>query len=433
VTDPSINSTSGSSNLIARVNKPLQVFEDAREQLIVAAKSGLTPKIESIDLMRSCGRVLANTVHSDMAVPPMDNSGMDGYALKLADVKFGPNADWSEPILVCARVPAGASPEPLLTGTAARIFTGAQIPAGADVVVMQERVNVQGDQFSISAKPALQVGEAIRCRGEDIQTGAPLVLQGQVLTPARMGLIASVGVGQLDVYKKLRVACFFTGDELTMPGQALRQGSIYNSSRFVLTAALASLGCEVIDLGIVPDTLAATQAALRQAAQEADLIVTSGGVSVGEEDHVKPAVLSMGRLDLWQINMKPGKPLAYGRVDRTDQSFAHFIGLPGNPVSSYVTFMLLARPFILALQGANFEAPRYFHLPANFDWPKPDKRREFLRVVINQQGALDLYRTQSSGALTSMAFSDGLIDVPPGTVIAKGQSVRFLPFTHLGA
>ncbi len=432
MTEPSIKPDTGSSNLGARTNQPLQVFEDARTQLLAAAKLGSTPQFESIDLMLSCGRVLANTVHSAMAVPPMDNSGMDGYALKLTDIKFGPNSDWSEPILVSARVPAGASPEPLQAGTAARIFTGAQIPAGADVVVMQERVTVQGDQISISAMAPLQVGEAIRYRGEDIQTGAPLVMQGQVLNPARMGLIASVGIGRVDVYKKLRVACFFTGDELTMPGQALRQGSIYNSSRFVLTAALANLGCEVIDLGIVPDTLAATQAALRQAAQAADLIVTSGGVSVGEEDHVKPAVLSMGRLDLWQINMKPGKPLAYGRIDRADQSFAHFMGLPGNPVSSYVTFMLLARPFILALQGAKFEAPRYFNLPANFDWPKPDKRREFLRVVINEQGALDLYRTQSSGALTSMALSDGLIDIAPSAAIVKGQSVRFLPFTHLG-
>jgi molybdopterin molybdotransferase len=226
------------------------------------------------------------------------------------------------------------------------------------------------------------------------------------------------------------VALFSTGDELVMPGEVapeqMKPGSIYNSNRFFLRALLSRLGCKVSDLGIVPDRRDATLAALQSAAQEHDLILTSGGVSVGEEDHIKPAVQALGRLDLWQIAIKPGKPFAYGRVQD-----AHFIGLPGNPVSSFVTFLLLVRPFLLKLQGALDLAPETIALPAHFTWPRADKRREFLRVRRNAAGGLDLFENQSSGVLTSAVWGDGLVDNPPGQTIAPGDLARFVPFSEL--
>ncbi|HEY5582387.1 MAG TPA: molybdopterin molybdotransferase MoeA, partial [Rhodoferax sp.] len=227
-----------------------------------------------------------------------------------------------------------------------------------------------------------------------------------------------------------RVALFSTGDELVMPGdvapEQMKPGAIYNSNRFFLRALLLRLGCEVTDLGIVPDRLDATIAALQAAAQHHDLILTSGGVSVGEEDHIKPAVQSLGRLDLWQIAIKPGKPFAYGRVHN-----AHFIGLPGNPVSSFVTFLLLVRPFLLKLQGVTQVATKSIAVPAHFTWARADKRREFLRVRCNAAGGLDLFANQSSGVLTSAVWGDGLVDNPPGQTIAFGDKVRFIPFSEL--
>jgi molybdopterin molybdotransferase len=248
--------------------------------------------------------------------------------------------------------------------------------------------------------------------------------------PAAQGLAASIGRERVQVARRPRVALFSTGDELVMPGevapQAMKPGAIYNSNRFFLRSLLLRLGCEVRDLGIVPDQREATVQALRDAATGNDLILTSGGVSVGEEDHIKPAVQQLGSLDLWQIAMKPGKPFAYGKVGD-----AHFIGLPGNPVSSFVTFLLLVRPFLLKLQGAIQLAPVAVQLPAHFDWPRPDKRREFLRARRNAQGQLELFPNQSSGVLTSTVWADGLIDVPAGHTIAKGDAVRFLPLAEL--
>jgi molybdopterin molybdotransferase len=235
---------------------------------------------------------------------------------------------------------------------------------------------------------------------------------------------------RLAVARRPRVALFSTGDELVMPGEVapdrMQPGAIYNSNRFFLRALLQRLGCEVNDLGIVPDRLDATVAALQQAALGNDLILTSGGVSVGEEDHVKPAVQQLGSLDLWQIAIKPGKPFAHGRVGA-----AHFIGLPGNPVSSFVTFLLLVRPFLLKLQGASQLQPAAMALPAHFDWPRPDRRREFLRARLGESGALELFPNQSSGVLTSVVWGDGLIDNPPGHAIVHGDAVRFLPFAEL--
>jgi len=332
---------------------------------------------------------------------------------------------------VSQRIAAGAVGEPLAPGTAARIFTGASIPPDADAVIMQEEAVADGDAVSFNVAPT--AGQWVRRKGEDIEAGSAILPAGTRLSPQALGLAASVGLAQLNVYRRVRVACFFTGDELTMPGEPLKPGAIYNSNRFVLVSMLRNLGCEVTDLGIVPDSLQATRDALKSAAKDNDLIVTSGGVSVGEEDHVKPAVEAEGELQMWKLNIKPGKPLAYGQVRRSDASLpnAHFIGLPGNPVSSFVTFLLLVRPFILRLQGANDTGAKAIEMVADFDLPKPDRRREFLRAAINKTGALELFANQSSAVLTSTVWGDGLIDNPGGGVIARGQAVRFLPFDQL--
>ena len=369
--------------------------------------------------------MLAEDVCSAIHVPPADNTAMDGYALRCVDV---PEAGVVLP--VSQRIAAGAVPSPLTPGTAARIFTGAQIPAGADAVVMQEQCEtVDGGAVRIAMLPS--PGQWIRRRSEDVAAGAVVLNRGERLTPQALGLAASVGAATLRVARRPRVALFSTGDELAMPGEPLKPGAIYNSNRFTLRALIQALGCECTDLGIVPDRLAATREALREAARDNDLIVTSGGVSVGEEDHLKPAVQAEGRLDLWQIAIKPGKPLAFGEVNRSDGSRAWFIGLPGNPVSSFITFVLAVRPVLLHLQGVTQLAPRAITLRADFDWPRPDRRREFLRVRRNGDDGLDLFPNQSSGVLTSVVWGDGLVDNPPSQTIRLGDAVSYLPFTEL--
>jgi molybdopterin molybdotransferase len=303
------------------------------------------------------------------------------------------------------------------------------VPAGADAVIMQEQAVLDGGQVRFDILPA--AGDWIRRAGEDIRRDSVVLTAGTRLTPQALGLAASVGLAMLPVRPRLRVACFFTGDELAMPGETLAPGAIYNSNRFVLVALLRRLGCDVTDLGIVPDSLDATRSALREAARRCDLIVTSGGMSVGEEDHVRPALEAEGSLRTWQIAIKPGKPLAWGAVRRADGGSAHFIGLPGNPVSSFVTFLLFVRPFILRLQGATDRLPRPIAVRADFDWPKPDRRREFLRVRFNQAGGLDLFANQGSGVLTSTVWADGLIDNPPLQAIRRGDLVAFLPMEGL--
>jgi molybdopterin molybdotransferase len=400
----------------------LRSFDDALAALIARARP--VAEAEDVATIEAAGRVLAREQRSTLDVPPMDNTQMDGYAVRVADLG-GP----APRLRVAQRIAAGHVGVPLEPGTAARIFTGATIPPGADAVVMQEQVEVDGDHFVLRHVPA--EGEWIRRRGEDIAAGSVILAAGTKLGAQATGLAASVGVPSLTVLRRVRVACFFTGDELVMPGEPLPAGAIYNSNRFVLGAMLRALGCSVNDLGIVPDSLAATREALRVAARDNDLILTSGGVSVGEEDHVKPAVEAEGEIDLWQIAMKPGKPLAYGRVRRASGEFAHFIGLPGNPVSSFVTFAMLARPFILRLQGVGEIEPRAYALRADFDWPRPDRRREFLRARVNAHGGLDLFPHQGSGVLTSTVWADGLVDNPPQQPIARGDTVRFLPFAGL--
>jgi len=403
------------------MNRPaLLDFDSALDQLLALAH----PLAGQIDLptAQAHGRVLAQDQISNLDVPPMDNSQMDGWAVRRADLLAGGELTMSQ------RIAAGSVPSPLLPGTVARVFTGAMIPPGADAVVMQEQARLEGERVSFEALP--EPGEWIRRAGEDIRRGAVVLEAGTRLSPQALGLAASVGLASLPVKPRVRVACFFTGDELAMPGEPLKPGAIYNSNRFVLTAMLSRLGCDVIDLGIVPDTLEATRAALRDAAAASDLIVTSGGMSVGEEDHVKPALQAEGSLKTWQVAIKPGKPLAWGEVRRAQGGTAQFIGLPGNPVSSFVTFLLFVRPFILRMQGVREAADRSLSMRADFDWPKPDRRREFLRARFNAQGGLDLFANQGSGVLTSTVWADGLIDNPSQQAIVRGDLVRFLPFSE---
>jgi len=378
---------------------------------------------ESVSTFDADGRVLAHDLVSSLDVPAHDNSSMDGYAVRCADWQ-----GFDTLLQVSQRIPAGSSGHALAAASVARIFTGAPIPPGADAVVMQEDCDAMDGGVRIRIQP--RPGQWIRRHGEDVCAGAVVLPHGTRLSPASLGLAASIGFDKLQVAPRVRVALFSTGDELVMPGDVapadMKPGAIYNSNRFFLKALLQRLGCTVTDLGIVPDRLEATIEALKGASQHHDLILTSGGVSVGEEDHIKPAVQALGELSLWQIAIKPGKPFAYGKIGA-----AHFIGLPGNPVSSFVTFLLLVRPFLLKLQGGTLIAPESLAVNAHFDWPKADKRREFLRARLDSAGGLELFDNQSSGVLTSAVWGDGLVDNPAGQTIARGDTVRFIPFSAL--
>lgn len=395
---------------------------EARTQLLAGVRR--ITGTELVPTADALGRVLAEPQVSVINVPPLDNSAMDGYAVSLADFAGSPPFR----LRVTQRIPAGQMGQPLGASTAARIFTGAPIPAGCDAVVMQEDCTLDGETVIINQPP--KSGQNIRRAGEDITVGTEVLHAGIRLHPQEMGLAASVGLAQLPVYRKLRVATFFTGDEIVMPGRPLQPGQIYNSNRFVLTGLLQRLGCDIVDLGIVPDNLEMTIKVLRQAASKADLVITSGGVSVGEEDHVKAAVETVGKLDLWRIAIKPGKPLAFG-----DAGGVPFIGLPGNPVSAFVTFCLFVRPFILASQGVIETNPLALSLRADFDWPRPDKRREFLRarMAIAEDGVtvVQIFPNQGSGVLTSTVWANGLVEIPENTTVQKGETVRFIPFSSL--
>jgi len=399
------------------MNKGLLSVDEALAVLLAGAKP--VEEIESVLTMQATNRVLARAQTSTMDVPPMDNSAMDGYAVCTADVK-APEAR----LRVAQKIMAGAVGKPLEPGTAARIFTGAPVPPGADAIVMQEFCAADGDHVVVKKVP--KADDWIRRIGQDIREGSEILPAGKRLLPQDCGLAASVGIRTLPVYRRVRMGLFFTGDELAMPGEPLAPGRIYNSSRFTLNGLASMFGCEVRDYGIVPDTLEATRAMLRRAAAECDVIVTSGGVSVGEADYVKPAAEAEGSLLMWKIAMKPGRPLAFGKVGK-----AAFLGLPGNPVSSFVTFLLFVRPYVLKTQGIAQVEPRAIAARADFDWHEPDARREFLRARWNAQGGLDLYPTQDSAVLASTAWADGLVDNPPNRAIRKGDSVRFLPYSEL--
>ncbi|MEJ2619875.1 MAG: molybdopterin molybdotransferase MoeA [Candidatus Thiodiazotropha sp.] len=398
----------------------MKPVEEALALLLSQAQS-VTERV-LLPLNQALGRVLAEPVKSQVDVPPWDNSAMDGYAVRSSDLG-------KQSLIIDQRIAAGSVGEPLSPGSAARIFTGAPVPPGADVVVIQEVCEVSGDRLMIKEKPA--VGANIRSAGEDILQGEVILKPGLRLAPQHLGLAASVGVAELSVYRKLKVALFSSGDELVMPGSPLGAGQIYNSNQFTLTGLLQQLGCETIERGIVEDTFEATCAALRQGAEKADLVLASGGVSVGEEDHVKPAVESLGSLALWKIASRPGKPLAYGHINGTP-----FLGSPGNPVSLFVTFSVFARPFIKMMQGLTTGVqPQLRKVVAGFDKAAADPRQEYARgrLEVDEQGreVVRLFSNPSSGVLTSVVWANGLVVLPPMTAIKPGDVVDFMPYSEL--
>ncbi len=405
------------------VNKGLLSVEEALQQLLAGVRP--VTEVETVPTLQAIGRVLAAPVQSGMNVPAMDNSAMDGYAVRVADIPAAGTR-----LKVSQRIQAGMVGQPLAAGTAARIFTGAPIPAGADAIVIQEDTTAEGDDVTINAVP--KVGDWVRVVGLDIPKGRDMLPAGIRLKPQQVGLAASVGIASLPVFRRIRVGLVFPGDELAMPGEELKPGSIYNSNRFTLTGLTEALGCEVRDYGIVRDDLEVMREVLRRAAAECDVVVTNGGVSVGEADFVKPAVEAEGELLMWRIAMKPGRPLAYGHLRNPKGGQAAFIGLPGNPVSAFVTFLWFVRPFVLRTQGIAQVTPRRLKVRADFDWLQPDARREFLRVRWNEAGGLDLYRTQDSAVLSSTAWADGLVDNPARGVIRSGDLVDFVPYSELG-
>lgn len=378
-------------------------------------------------------RVLAEDVVSTVDVPPHDNSAMDGYALRLSDWQQGGGVGASLP--QAQRIAAGQVGAELPAGACARIFTGAPIPSGADAVVMQEHTlrspSTGGGEDVVTFAQPVQAGQNIRRRGEDIACGQVVLEAGRRLGAAALGVAASVGRAELSVFVPPRVGVLTTGDELVMPGRPLPPGGIYNSNRHTLLGLVQACGAEPVDLGTVPDQLDATRAALREAAQSCELVITSGGVSVGEEDHLRQAVAAEGNLDFWALAIKPGKPFVFGHLQRPKSGQALYMGLPGNPVASLVTFLLLARPVIGCLAGEGWRLPRSFLLPAAFQWLKPDKRREFLRARLNDEGMLELHPHQGSGVLSSAAWADGLIDLPAQTLVQPGDRVRWLPWSEL--
>ena len=392
-------------------------LETALEKLLAAAH--LPAKQETLSLAHALGRILAEDVLATVDVPGFDNSAMDGYALHVPDFSA-----WPQRFTLNGRIAAGEVGAALAVGEAARIFTGAPVPAGANAVAMQEVCTAEGGQVSVNA--ALKSGANIRLRGEDIRSGHAVLQAGSRIAPQSLGLLASIGVAEIKVFAPLKVALLSTGNELVEPGLPLGPGKIYNSNRYALLGLLQAMGCDVHDCGIVPDRLDATITALSTAASTCDVVLTSGGVSVGEEDHVKTALQTLGELDLWQVNIKPGKPFALGRVAGAD-----FIGLPGNPVSAFVTFLMLARPFLLRRQGIQAVDAAMLSAEAAFSWNKADKRRNFLRARLNAEGRVELFPQQGSGVLTSMIWAQGLVDLLPGQTVQQGDSVRYIPLANL--
>ncbi|HQR03758.1 MAG: molybdopterin molybdotransferase MoeA [Proteobacteria bacterium] len=391
----------------------LMPFAAAKAALLATAHP--VADTECLDLADAGKRILAEDLISPLTVPPFDNSAMDGYALRASDAG-APGT--SLPVVL--RVAAGDAPGTLPTGTAARIFTGAPMPAGADAVIMQEQCRETSGQVLLSVTPA--TGDHVRYAGADIRAGQTILAAGTALGAGSLGLAASVGLARVPVYRRLRVALLCTGDELRNPGESLGPGQIYNANRYTMRGFLDALDIDILDLGIIADNRDATRAALRQAATGADLILASGGMSAGEEDHMVAAVAAEGRIDTWQVAMKPGKPLAFGSVGNTA-----FIGLPGNPVAVWVGMHLLAVPFLRKRQGLRrFDAPMERRL-AGFSYTVKGNRLEFIRVRHGDDGRLECFPDQSSGVLSSAVWADGLAALPAGTQVAPGDWVDYLP------
>lgn len=395
---------------------PLMPVEEALARLLALADATPIRDSESVVIAASEGRVLANDLISTLDLPPWPNSAMDGYALNCAD--------WTgEPLSVSQRIFAGQAPAPLVAGTCARIFTGAPVPAGANCVEMQENAQVQADGRIVFAEP-LQVGQNIRPQGQETTVGEIVLSAGTRLGPIEQGLAASLGCATLEVIRRVKVAVLSTGDELVEPGQPLGAGQIYNSNRVLLCSWLTRLGCEVVDAGILPDDLAATRQRLAELGA-VDLILSTGGVSVGEADFLGIALREEGELALWKLAIKPGKPLTCGYFRGVP-----VIGLPGNPASTLVTFALLARPYLLRLQGVQAVEPLKFQVPAGFVWAKPGNRREYLRGRL-EHGRAVIYKNQSSGVLRSAAWAEGLVEVLEDCTLSEGDWVGFIPLSEV--
>lgn len=396
------------------------------DEALEALLSGSIPRMTSqtLPLSDALGRIVAQSLVSSVGVPPVPTSAMDGYALNSQDLS--PNGGIRLP--VSRRVPAGQTAKPLEPGTAVRLFTGSPVPPGADTVVPQETCTVDEDHLVVEGR--VTPGSYIRQAGEDFTRGSTVIARGVRLNAQRLGLAAAAGFAQVTVSSAPRVAVLVTGNELIQPGQPLPPGKIYNSNRYALTALLQRLGCRVTTYDTVPDSEAATRTALQQAAAEADLIISSGGTSVGEEDHIKSALRQIGRQELWRIAMRPGRPLVFGHVGDTP-----FFGLPGNPVSSFVTCCLFVRPYVLRMQGAVEVTPRSLWLPADFSWAELNDRRQYLRARMkdgaNGITAVECFPNQSSGVLTSLVWAQGLAVVPEGQTVSIGQPVEFIPFSEL--
>jgi len=394
----------------------LMAVEVALERLLEMAATTPIVQRERLPLAAAQGRVLAEDLVSTLDLPPWPNSAMDGYALRLAD--------WNaEPLVVSQRIFAGQAPEPLAVGTCARIFTGAPVPAGADCVEMQENAVIESDQRVRFTEPLVR-GQNIRPQGQETTVGEQVLSAGTRLGPIELGLAASLGCASLEVVRKVRVAVLSTGDELVEPGQALGPGQIYNSNRVLLCGWLQRLGCEVVDAGILPDDLPATRKRLAQLS-DVDLILSTGGVSVGEADFLGIALREEGELTLWKLAIKPGKPLTFGHFRGVP-----VIGLPGNPASTLVTFALLARPYLLRRQGVQSVTPLKFTVPSGFAWPKAGSRREYLRGRM-ENGRAIIYRNQSSGVLRSAAWAEGLVEVLEGQTLVEGDPVGFIPLSEV--
>lgn len=391
-------------------------MEAALQRLLALADAAPIEQTEQVALAEADGRVLAEPLIAGLDLPPWANSAMDGYALRLPDWK-------GQPLPVSQRIQAGTAPEPLQPGTCARIFTGAPLPVGADTVEMQENVEVD-EAGGVHFREPLKAGQNVRGQGQETRAGECVLPAGTRLGPIELGLAASLGAAQLSVRRRLRVAVLSTGDELVEPGQMLGPGQIYNSNRRLLIAWLQRLGCAVVDAGILPDDLQRTREALG-ALGAVDLILSTGGVSVGEADYLGQALREAGELALWKLAIKPGKPLTFGHYQGVP-----VIGLPGNPASTLVTFGLLARPYMLRRLGVQRVEPLGFAVPAGFVWGKPGKRREYLRARL-ENGRVVPYANQSSGVLRSAAWAEGLAEVMEGSTLVEGDMLRFIPLSEI--
>lgn len=393
--------------------------EDAIEHLLTRATQ--PPALARVAVHQSLGRVLARDYTVPADVPPADNSAVDGYALCAADYKAG------KALPISARIPAGQAPEPLQAGTAARIFTGSEVPPGADTVIMQERTQANADSVLIEGD--VKPDQNIRRRGQDLAAGDLALAQGTLIRPQEMGLLASMGVAETEVFERLKVAILTTGDELVDPGTPLQAGQIYNTNRFTLLGLLDQAGCDVVLCESLADKREATLATLQRAAQVADLIITSGGVSVGEEDHVRAVLEESGNLSLWRMAIKPGKPLAFGEIGGTP-----VLGLPGNPAAVLVTFLVVGMPYIRSRQGRLRIHPRGQQLAAGFSVKSASVRREFVRARLQQQQdatVVDAFPNQSSGVLSSACWADGLAVVPEHCTLSPGDTLTYFPFSEL--